>query len=56
VAAAAEAAPYSRYMLQGVATHGQQGHDVTSPKTAPNGGCVVVALSDVSSPLRIAHV
>jgi hypothetical protein len=28
------------------ATHGQQGHDVTSPKTAPHGGCVVAAIPE----------
>ena len=28
------------------ATHGQQGHDVTSPETAPNGGRVVAAIPE----------
>src|SRR5262249_6816871 len=28
------------------AAHGQQGHDMTSPETAPNGGCVVAAISE----------
>jgi hypothetical protein len=28
------------------ATHGQQGHNVTSPETAPNGGCVVAAIPE----------
>ena len=30
----------------GGATHGQQGHDVTSPETAPNGGRIVAAVPE----------